>query len=114
MKAARAYGRAVKAQDVGDSRKALEEGRQALKVLSSPSIDREKPWIGTLLAMGTQMVDHHAHRLGERGASLSDLQDALHFLRKCADRTGNQDFGDSASINYLEARIAYIKANNMP
>lgn len=114
MKAAGAYGRSVKAQETGDSRKALEEGRRALRLLSRPFINREMPWIGVLVSMSVQMIDHHAYKMGESGASLQDLEFTLRFLRMNNEDPRKTDPKDLLSMQYLEARIAYLKNLHRP
>lgn len=110
LKASRAYGRAVKAQHVGDSRSALDAGRSALAQVSSPFVNRDKPWIGTLVMLSVLLVEHHAHELGEPGASLQDLQFAWRFLRGLGEGPGGPDPKDRLNIQYLESRIAHLQA----
>jgi hypothetical protein len=114
LRAAGLYGKALKSQDKGDSRGALEASRKALAILAAPSIIREKPWTATMIGLATMMVEYHAGELGEQGASPKDLTDSLAFFRFLGGKPGQNDPAANDKIVYLEARLKHLHQETNP
>jgi len=107
------------AQALRDSKpfEALAAAREGLDVLRDPIIQRRGPVESTLLVSLTTLTEEVAQGLGQRGAALQDLRDAVSILRGLNGAVARfPDLADrepasvqqlrSTSLPYLEARLA--------
>jgi hypothetical protein len=74
-----------------------------LALLRKPYVRRTNPAEGSALASLTILAEEAAVPLGERGASVNDLTDAIAFLARLK---GEKQPVLCSSIPYLEARLA--------
>jgi hypothetical protein len=91
----------------GQLNDALRTARQGLELLGAPYVRRQEGPEGSSLVCLTIEVEWLAGQLGEHGASPTDVQDAVAFLRSLP-----QDADDRVAelrsnwLPYLEARLA--------
>ena len=103
LKASSALGRASKLQRQGQTEEALEVARIGLMALAAPFVYRCRPAEGAALASLTVLVEELSIEVKTKGASKTDLYDALAFL-KSLDQSSPCEL--QTWIPYLEERLA--------
>jgi hypothetical protein len=81
LRASARFGCATRLRDAGKNEEALKAAREALAILSHPSVVRSHPAEGSVLSCATVLVEELAKQLQTTGSSHRDIVDALSFIR---------------------------------
>ena len=104
LKASSRLGRVYRLRDKGRKNEAILVAREGLVILSGPFVERQHPAEGSVLACLTTLVEELSSELNQPGASISDLKDALKFIKQLPEASSPAVQNMKSWVPYLETK----------
>jgi hypothetical protein len=104
LRASSRLGRAIRLRRNGQNIEAVLVAREGLAILGRPFVKRFNPAEGSVLVSLTTLVEELTTELKQPGASLSDLNDSLVFIKQLPAESSAEIQNIKAWVPYLEAK----------